>query len=90
MRKRMTITIKSKSNLVVPESIRRAAGFKNGDQLEFKVSKRMVTIFPKPKKLKDDDTVLTPAEAKKVRLGMKQIKEGKFKLWSDVKHGLGH
>jgi hypothetical protein len=39
--------------------------------------------------LVDDDTVLTPQEAKMVRHGMKQIKEGRFKLWRDVKHELG-
>jgi hypothetical protein len=33
--------------------------------------------------------VLTPAEAKKVRRGMEQIKEGRFKQWQDVKHELG-
>jgi len=57
MRKKMTITIKSKADLVGSESIRRAA----------------------------DDT-LTLAEAKKVRRGMRQIGEGKFKLWGDIKH----
>jgi bifunctional DNA-binding transcriptional regulator/antitoxin component of YhaV-PrlF toxin-antitoxin module len=88
MRKKMTITIKSKANLVVPESIRRAAGFKNGDQLEFKVSGDMVTILPKSQTLAADDT-LTPTEAKRVRHGTKQIKEGKFRLWGDIKHELG-
>ena len=32
------------------------------------------------------DDALTPADAKQVRRGMKQIKEGRFKLWSDVKN----
>jgi hypothetical protein len=50
-------------------------------------SSRMVAILPKAKRLLTDD-VLTPAEAKKVRLGERQIKEGKFKLWHDVKRQL--
>jgi hypothetical protein len=53
---------------------------------KLKVSGRKITILPKPI---DPDDTLTPAEAKKVRLGMKQIREGKFKLWPDVKHELG-
>ena len=42
----------------------------------------------KRKRIVDAADTLTPAEAKKVRRGMKQIKEGRFKLWSDV-HELG-
>lgn len=52
----------------------------------------MATIeksFVKPKRLVDPDDVLTPAEAKKVRHGMEQMKAGRFKLWRDVKHELG-
>jgi hypothetical protein len=43
----------------------------------------------KPRHRPGPDDTLTPAEAKKVRRGEKQIKEGRFKLWSDVKHHLG-
>jgi hypothetical protein len=46
-------------------------------------------VLIKPQRAADPDDVLTPAEAKKVRHGMKQIKEGRFKLWRDVKHELG-
>jgi hypothetical protein len=38
-----------------------------------------------PKRLVDPDDALTPAEAKRVRRGMEQIKAGRFKLWRDVK-----
>jgi hypothetical protein len=53
-----------------------------------RVAQREGSVVTKPKKLADPDDVLTPAEAKKVRHGMKQIKEGRFKLWRDVKHEL--
>ena len=43
----------------------------------------------KAKRLLDDDTVLTAEEAKLVSRGMKQIKQGRFKVWRDTKHGLG-
>jgi bifunctional DNA-binding transcriptional regulator/antitoxin component of YhaV-PrlF toxin-antitoxin module len=43
----MTITVK-KSNeaVIVPVSVRRQAGIKAGDRLEFKVSGRVITIRP--------------------------------------------
>ena len=87
MRKKMTITFKSKTKLVVPESISRAARLKTGDQLEFKVSGRMITILPKFPVA--DDTILTPAETKKLRLSLKQVKEGKTIPLSQIKHELG-
>ena len=63
----------------------RRAGFKRGEALKFKVSRRKVTIVATV----DDDTVLTPEEAKKVRHGMKQIRQGKAIPWSQVKNELG-
>lgn len=44
----MTVTVKSNStNLVVPPSVRRRAGIKAGDRLEFKVSGGIISIIPK-------------------------------------------
>jgi bifunctional DNA-binding transcriptional regulator/antitoxin component of YhaV-PrlF toxin-antitoxin module len=43
----MTVTVKNKMPLVVPPSVRRQAGLKNGDKLEFKVSGQVITILPK-------------------------------------------
>jgi bifunctional DNA-binding transcriptional regulator/antitoxin component of YhaV-PrlF toxin-antitoxin module len=34
----MTVTVKPRNKLVVPESVRRQARIKTGDRLEFKVS----------------------------------------------------
>jgi bifunctional DNA-binding transcriptional regulator/antitoxin component of YhaV-PrlF toxin-antitoxin module len=45
-----------------------------------------LNIHEEAKRLADFDTTLTPQEAKMVRRGMKQIKDGRFKLWRDVKH----
>ena len=61
----MTVTVKSKMPLVVPPSVRRRAGFKSGDKLEFKVTAGVVTIFPE----QDSDDALTPEEEKIVRRG---------------------
>ena len=45
----MAITAKDKSgDLIVPPSVRRQAGIKAGDRLEFKVSRGVITIVAKP------------------------------------------
>ncbi len=43
----MTVVIKPKNQLIVPQSVRRKARIKTGDQLEFKVSGGVITIVPK-------------------------------------------
>jgi len=42
----MTVTIQDKP-IVIPESVRRKAGLRRGDRVEFKVSGRSITIVPK-------------------------------------------
>jgi bifunctional DNA-binding transcriptional regulator/antitoxin component of YhaV-PrlF toxin-antitoxin module len=44
----VTVTNKTKIPLVVPPSVRRKAGHKNGQDLEFRVSGGVITILPKP------------------------------------------
>ena len=80
----MTVTVKNKMPLVVPPTVRRRAGFKSGDKLEFKVAGGVVTILPKP----DPDDTLTPEEEKVVRRGEAQLKRGESKPWRDVKDAL--
>jgi AbrB family looped-hinge helix DNA binding protein len=80
----MTVTVKSKMPLVVPPAVRRRAGFKSGDKLEFRVAGGVVTILPKP----DPDDTLTPEEAKVVRRGEAQLKRGESKSWRDVRAAL--
>jgi bifunctional DNA-binding transcriptional regulator/antitoxin component of YhaV-PrlF toxin-antitoxin module len=84
----MTISLKNRTPLVVPDRVRREAGFKTGDRVEFKVSRGAVTILPKPPVSKDSDDILTPAEAKIVRRGEAQLKRGKSKPWRAVKYAL--
>src|SRR5436309_1488052 len=57
----MTVTGKSKTNLVVPPSVRRQAGIKTGDRLEFKVSGGIINIIPK---LSSADDEYTPGQRK--------------------------
>jgi len=42
----MTITLGNK-RIIVPDAVRRKAGLRRGDQIEFKVSGRAITIVPK-------------------------------------------
>ena len=55
----MTVTVKNKTDLVVPPSVRRRAGIKPGDRLEFKVSGGIINIIPK---LPSADDEYTPAQ----------------------------
>lgn len=43
----MTVTIKENSQIVVPPNLQRQAGFKLGDQIEFRASRGIITIVPK-------------------------------------------
>jgi bifunctional DNA-binding transcriptional regulator/antitoxin component of YhaV-PrlF toxin-antitoxin module len=54
----MNVTVKnvSKIPLVVPPSVRRQAGHKNGQDLEFRVSGGVITILPKPSAADDECT----------------------------------
>jgi bifunctional DNA-binding transcriptional regulator/antitoxin component of YhaV-PrlF toxin-antitoxin module len=42
----MTVILNNKRPLVVPDAVRRKAGLRTGDRIEFKVSGRMITIVP--------------------------------------------
>jgi AbrB family looped-hinge helix DNA binding protein len=72
----MTVTLKPKSEITVPKSIRRKAGIKAGDRFEFSVSGRVITILPKP--LAADE--YTPAQRRTVD---RAIAKG----LDDIKHG---
>ncbi|HXW15083.1 MAG TPA: AbrB/MazE/SpoVT family DNA-binding domain-containing protein [Terriglobia bacterium] len=74
--------------VVIPREILESLDLREGDFVAF--SPRANGVFVKPKRLVVPDDVLTPAEAKRVRQGMEQIKDGQFKLWRDVKHALDH
>ena len=58
-----------------------------GDFVAF--SEQANGVLIKPRRVVDPDDVLTPAEAKKVRHALKQIREGKTRPWSQIKHELG-
>jgi AbrB family looped-hinge helix DNA binding protein len=65
----MTVTVKSRTPIVVPPSVRRQAGLKSGDKLEFRVSGRTITILPNAPKSNDE---YTPAQRKAIDRGIAQ------------------
>lgn len=60
----MTVTVRNTAkDLVVPASVRRRAGIKAGDQLEFRVSGGIINIIPK---LPSADDEYTPAQRRAI------------------------
>jgi len=52
----MTVTVKNKTPLAVPPAVRRKAGFKNGQETEFRASGGVITIVPKLPSADDEYT----------------------------------
>jgi bifunctional DNA-binding transcriptional regulator/antitoxin component of YhaV-PrlF toxin-antitoxin module len=73
----MTVTLKTE--ITVPTSVRRKAGFKLGDQVEFKVSGRAITIVPKlsPDEAQDEREIHDPKIRAAIRKGYKEFLAGK-------------
>jgi AbrB family looped-hinge helix DNA binding protein len=65
----MTATLKPKSELIVPKSIRRKAGIKPGDKVEFSVSGRVISIIPKrsPNEIEDEREIRDPKVREHIR-----------------------
>jgi bifunctional DNA-binding transcriptional regulator/antitoxin component of YhaV-PrlF toxin-antitoxin module len=82
----LTITLKSKADLVVPSSVQRRAGIKEGDRLEFKVSSRSITITAIPAPTYKP----TKAELAAIRKGEAQIARGECMTLTELLNGLEH
>ncbi len=72
---------------MIPREITESLQMHEGDFLA--ITKKADAVVIKRKRVVDPDDVLTPAEAKKVRRGLRQVKEGKTIPWSKVKDELG-
>ena len=75
----MTVTLKAKAELTVPRSVRRKAGLKAGDRVEFKVSGREITITPRPSpdELQDEREIRDPKIRAALRAGYREFLAGK-------------
>jgi AbrB family looped-hinge helix DNA binding protein len=71
----MTITVEDKTGLVAPASVRRRAGLKSGDQVEFKVSGGVITIIPK---LPAADDEYTPAQRRAIDRRLAAARKGPY------------
>jgi bifunctional DNA-binding transcriptional regulator/antitoxin component of YhaV-PrlF toxin-antitoxin module len=65
----MTVTLKPRTETAVPKSILRKAGYRAGDQIEFKVAGRTIMIVPK---LPSADREYTAAERRAINRGIEQ------------------
>ena len=71
----MTVILKKKTPLTVPDRIRRLAGFKAGDQVEFKVSGGVATILAKLPSVADE---YTPAQRRVIDAQLDEAEKGPF------------
>ena len=75
----MNLTLKKKTQLVVPLRIQRKARLKDGDQLEFKATPGMITIAIKPPAVMDDE--YTPEQRRiinrEIAKGLEDIRRGR-------------
>jgi AbrB family looped-hinge helix DNA binding protein len=75
----MAVTLKPNTEITVPRSIRRKAGFKAGDRIEFRVAGRSITIVPKlsPDELEDEREVRDPTIRAIIQEGYQEFLAGK-------------
>jgi len=76
----MTVTVKNKTPLVVPPSVRRKAGLRSGQEVEFKVTGGVISIRPK---LPAADDEYTPEQRRIVDAelagGLADVKAGRVR-----------
>ena len=74
----MTIVFKEKAGQVSPPSVRRQAGIKTGDRLEFSVSAGVITIVQNPARADDE---YTPEQRRivdaQIAEGLEDIRKGR-------------
>ena len=78
----MTTVVKPSSELVVPSALRRQAGIKAGDRLEFKVSPRTIVITA----ISERAYKPTKAELTAIRKGEAAIARGDYVSLTDFLH----
>lgn len=82
----MTVTLKPKTEIMVPKSIRRKAGFKPGDRVEFQVTGRSITIVPKlsPDELEDYVELKDPHALRAIQESNADIAAGRVRPAEDL------
>ena len=76
----VTVTVRRKEGLVVPPSVRRQAGIKAGDRLEFKASRGVITILTKSNNVEDEYTSDQRRMIdREIARGLEDIKKGRVR-----------
>ena len=83
----MTVFIDPKTELVGPKSVRRKAGIKAGDQVEFQVTGRVINIIPK---LPLTNETFTTDEEAQILKARKEMREGKFVTLAQLENELAN
>ena len=75
----MTVTLKPKTEITVPRSIRVKAGIKAGDKFEFAVTGRVIQIIPKltADEIQDAEEIRDPKIRAIIRKGHQEFLAGK-------------
>ena len=71
----MTITVNERADLVVPASVRRRAGIRAGDRLEFKVSRGIIAIISRPDSGEDE---YTPRQRRLIDRRLARARKGPY------------
>jgi len=71
----MTVIVKNEAELVVPRSVRRRAGIKAGDRLEFRVSGGIINIIPKVPSASDD---YSPEQRRGIDARLAEARKGPY------------
>jgi bifunctional DNA-binding transcriptional regulator/antitoxin component of YhaV-PrlF toxin-antitoxin module len=71
----MTVIVKNREKLVVPQSVRRQAGIRPGDRLVFKVSGRVISIVPE---LPSADDEYTPDQRSAIDARLAHARRGPY------------
>lgn len=71
----MTTVVKEKTPIVVPESLRRRAGIKVGDRLEFRVSGGIINIIAQAASAEDE---YTPAQRRAILAEIAEAQKGPY------------
>jgi AbrB family looped-hinge helix DNA binding protein len=81
----MTVTLKTKSEIIVPKSIRRQAGIRPGDRLEFTVSGSVINIRPRlsPDETQDECEIRDPRIRAAIRASHEEFVAGKTRPAKD-------
>ena len=72
----MTVLVKNKPSLTIPQAIAKKAGFKSGDMIEFKVTRGTVTVRTTTFPTADDE--YTPEQRRALDASLAEAEKGPY------------